>query len=95
MVRILHRMALEPISTREGDSELMLDVSLDTVKHELLDGRRARRPFTVKELEDLEEICGLHLNHLLLFMESVINQAQTQESVVFWNNVRHTFHCDS
>ena len=46
----------------------------------------ATRPFTPKELEDLEKVCGLHVNHLLLFMESVINQVKTQENVVFWNN---------
>jgi hypothetical protein len=46
----------------------------------------ATRPFTAKELEDLEKVCGLHVNHLLLFMESVINQVKTQENVVFWNN---------
>ncbi|MFQ5801576.1 MAG: hypothetical protein ACE5JQ_01605 [Candidatus Methylomirabilales bacterium] len=55
----------------------------------------ATRPFTSKELDDLEKICGLHVNHLLLFMESVINQVKTQENVVFWNNVKHTFYPES
>ncbi|MCZ6479285.1 MAG: hypothetical protein ACE1Z6_03465 [Candidatus Methylomirabilales bacterium] len=54
----------------------------------------ATRPFTAKELEDLEKICGLHVNHLLLFMESVINQVKTQENLVFWNNLKHTFSPD-
>jgi len=54
----------------------------------------ATTPFTLKEIEDLEKICGLHVNHLLLFMESVINQFKTQENVVYWNDVRHTFHCE-
>ena len=55
----------------------------------------ATTPFTAKELEDLEKVCGLHVNHLLLFMESVINQVKTQENLVFWNNVKHTFYPDS
>lgn len=55
----------------------------------------ATTPFTLKEIEDLEKVCGLQVNHLLLFMESVINQFKTQENVVYWNNVRHTFHCES
>ena len=55
----------------------------------------APTPFTLKEIEDLEKVCGLHLNHLLLFMESVINQFKTQENVVYWNDLRHTFYTDS
>jgi hypothetical protein len=55
----------------------------------------ATRPFTLKEVEDLEKVCGLQVTHLLLFMESVINQVKTQENVVFWNDLKHTFHCDS
>lgn len=54
----------------------------------------ATRPFTAKELEDLEKVCGLHVNHLLLFMESVINQVKTQEDVILWNNVKHTIYPD-
>jgi hypothetical protein len=28
-------------------------------------------------------------------MESVINQVKTQENLVYWNNVKHTFYPDS
>ena len=79
MVRILQKAPSSPFPNRKRKEKVNCT---------------ATTPFTLKEIEDLEKICGLHVNHLLLFMESVINQFKTQENVVYWNDVRHTFHCE-
>ena len=73
----------------------MVRLRHDTPVCEWIEGSKATRPFTVEELEDLEKTCGLHVNHLLRFVESVINQAKTQEAVVSWNNLVQTFHRES
>ncbi|MFQ5848051.1 MAG: hypothetical protein ACE5IQ_10350 [Candidatus Methylomirabilales bacterium] len=72
----------------------MSPLLLDTLPVEWIEADSTAKPFTAKEIEDLEKTCGLHVNHLLRFVESVINQAKTQEAVVSWNNVSQTFHLE-
>ena len=52
--------------------------------------RRLHHSFTVRELESLEAK-GMNLNHLLRFMETVLNEAQNQAQVRLDHELRKTF----
>ena len=96
MVHILHHRHFKSLFSDGKESlNVMSRFRRDTPVCEWTEASEATTPFTVKELEDLEKSCGLHVNHLLRFVESVINQAKTQEAVVSWNNLVQTFHRES
>ncbi len=52
--------------------------------------RRRLQSFTVEEIEAIEAR-GMHLEHLLKFMEAVLNEAKNQQQVRLDHELRKTF----
>lgn len=53
--------------------------------------KKVRARFTDREVEYLEEKCGLHLNHLVRFVESILSGASSQDILIHEHKLRRAF----
>lgn len=53
--------------------------------------KKIRARFTHGELDYLEQKCGLHLNHVVRFVESILNGANSHDILIYEHNMRQVF----
>ncbi len=47
--------------------------------------------FTHREIDYLEQKCGLHLNHLVRFIESILSDAYTHNVLMYEHELKRVF----
>ena len=56
--------------------------------------KKIRARFTHGEIDYLEQKCGLHLNHVVRFVESILNGANSHDMLIYEHKMRRVFLTD-